>query len=193
VANGVANKNRITEPPVDANDIAALERVPDGQPSALIVDAALVAAAHDAVAEGNEETVRALIAPLHAADLADLIQELERADRRAVVPMISRDLLPDVLAEFGETVRDEVIEALGPQETAAVVADMDIDDTLHVNADLDEDDQQRLLDAIPEPDRLLIEEGLSHPEFSPGVQRRATHAAPSRRAARVLDGRGYHR
>jgi magnesium transporter len=158
----------MTEPPVDANDIAALERVADGQPSALIVDAALVAAAHDAVAEGNEETVRAFIAPLHAADLADLIQELDRADRRAVVPMISRDLLPDVLAELDETVRDEVIEALGPQETAAVVADMDIDDALHVIADLDEDDQQRLLDAIPEPDRVLIEEGLSYPEFSAG-------------------------
>ncbi|MCU0839077.1 MAG: magnesium transporter [Rhodospirillales bacterium] len=144
------------------------------------IDPFVVAATRLAIEAGDMEAVRARIEPLHAADLADLIQDLDRADRRAVIPLIAKDLLPAVLAELDETVRDEVIEALGVSETAAAVADMEIDDALHVISELDEEDQQRVLDAIPEPDRVLIEQGLSYPDFSAGrLMQREMVAVPT--------------
>jgi magnesium transporter len=122
----------------------------------------------DALDAADVELVRALIEPLHAADVADLVQNLSTEPRRALVRLLSPDFLPDVLAELDETVRDDIIEALGLARTAAAVADMDTDDALNVIAELDEEDQKRVLDAIPEPDRALIAEALAFREYSAG-------------------------
>jgi magnesium transporter len=126
----------------------------------------------DAIVEAVDATdaarIRRLIDPLHAADLADLLQGFDPDRRRLVTPLIRRDFLPDVLAELDETVRDSIIAELGPTETAAAVADMDTDDALLVLADLDEDEQQAVLQSIPPPDRALLEQALNYPEYSAG-------------------------
>jgi magnesium transporter len=142
---------------------------PAAQDAPLVtLDPLLIQAVADALAEADGAKVHALIAALHAADLADLAQSLEGEQRGALVRAIARDFLPDVLAELDETVRDQVIAELGPVETAAAVADMDTDDALNVIAELDEDEQKLVLDAIPIPDRVLIQQALTYPEYSAG-------------------------
>ena len=134
----------------------------------LALDSELIAAVAAALAEGDDDGVRALIEGLHAADLADLLQGLEGDQRRALVPMIGKDFLPNILAELDETVRDAIIEDLGLVETAAAVAEMDTDDAVLVIAELDEADQKRVLESIPGPDRVLLEQALTYPEYSAG-------------------------
>lgn len=134
----------------------------------LALDSELIAAIAAALAAGDDDGVRALIEGLHAADLADLLQGLEGDQRRALVPMIAKDFLPDILAELDETVRDAIIEDLGLVETAAAVAEMDTDDAVLVIAELDEADQKRVLESIPGPDRVLLEQALNYPEYSAG-------------------------
>ena len=122
----------------------------------------------DVLVSGDEAGVRTLMAELHPADAADLLERLGADERARVVEILRRDFDSDILSELDETVRDHVVECLGVENVAAVIAGMDSDDALEVVEELDEDEQQQVLDAIPVGDRTLIEEGLSYPEDSAG-------------------------
>jgi magnesium transporter len=137
------------------------ESVVDVQPQ-------LVETVVDALDADDGARVRDTIAPLHDADLADLLQNLGSEHRRKLVRVIRSDFRPDVLAELDETIREDVIAELGILETAAAVADMDTDDALLVIADLGEDDKKAVLQAMPLSDRTLIEQQLTYAEFSAG-------------------------
>ena len=122
----------------------------------------------DVLVSGDEAGVRTLMAELHPADAADLLERLGADERARVVEILRSDFDPEILSELNETVRDHVVECLGVENVAAVIAGMESDDALEVVEELDEDEQQQVLDAIPAGDRTLIEEGLSYPEDSAG-------------------------
>jgi magnesium transporter len=168
---------RVTEPEHEAEieqDEAARPRDVYG------LDSDLVAAVEDALESGDGESVRTLIEPLHDADIADLLQSLGADERREFVSVIRAEFRPDVLVELDEKVRDEVMEQLGPVETAAAVAELDTDDAIQVLAELGEAEQQQVLEAIPATDRALIEQGLAYPEDSAGrLMQRELVAVPS--------------
>lgn len=144
------------------------------------LDADLVEAVEEALDRGDAESVRALIEPLHDADIADLLQSLDTDERREFIDAIRSEFHPDILVELDERVRDEVVDQLGLVETAAAVAELDTDDAIEVIAELDEDEQQQVLEAIPATDRALIEQGLAYPEDSAGrLMQRELVAVPS--------------
>ena len=117
---------------------------------------------------GDEAGVRTVMAELHPADAADLLERLGADERARVVEILRSDFDSEILSELDETVRDHVVECLGVENVAVVIVGMDSDDALEVVEELDEDEQQQVLDAIPVGDRTLIEEGLSYPEDSAG-------------------------
>lgn len=160
----------------DTDETAAAEEVAtslDPVPS-------LIATVRDALVAGDMDAAAALVEPIHAADLADLLQNLPSDQRCALIHLVATDRRPGVLAELDETVRDELIAELGVDDTAHAVAEMETDDALHVIGALDEDDRQRLLEALPSSERLLLEEALSYPEYSAGrLMQREVVAVPT--------------
>src|SRR5947209_14015844 len=64
----------------------------------------------DAVDEGDDETARKLVAPLHPADVADLIELAARDEREGLVKALAGIVSPDVLAEMNEYVREDLHE-----------------------------------------------------------------------------------
>ncbi len=121
-----------------------------------------------AVEAGNDEGARLLVAPLHPADVADLF-ELTPADQRRALAAALADLLDaDVISEMNDYVREELIDALGPQQVADIAAEMDTDDAVAIIEDMDEDEQRAVLRALAPDDRAAIEEALSYPEESAG-------------------------
>ncbi len=122
----------------------------------------------EALAAGDLPRARALIEPLHYADLADLLQHLPADDRRVLVQLLGDDLDPDMLSELDESIRDDIIEQLGLAQVAAAVAELDTDDAVDFIEELDEEEQRQLLEAMPESDRALIEQALAFPEDSAG-------------------------
>ena len=118
--------------------------------------------------EGDDEGARALVRPLHPADIADLF-ELARNDWRAPLASALAELLDgDVLAEMNDWVRDVVIQALEPQQVAALATELDTDDAVAIIEDMEEDDRRAVLRALDPDDRAAIEEALSYPEESAG-------------------------
>jgi magnesium transporter len=122
----------------------------------------------DAVEAGDTERARALVEPLHPADIADLF-ELTPGDRRASLAHAIADLLDgDVFAEMNDHVREVLIDALEPQAVADLAAELDTDDAVAIIEDMDEDEQRAVLRALDPDDRAAIEEALSYPEESAG-------------------------
>ncbi|MGJ3649351.1 magnesium transporter [Sphingomonas sp. GlSt437] len=127
-----------------------------------------VRAVLDAVEAGDNEAARALVEPLHPADIADLF-ELAPQDDRAALAAAIRDLVDaDVFAELNDYVRDDLIDALEPHEVADIASELDTDDAVAILEDMDVEDQREVLRAMEPDDRAAIEEALSYPEESAG-------------------------
>jgi len=120
------------------------------------------------VEAGDDDGARALVAPLHPADIADLFELAPHDMRRPIAAAIAELLDGDVLAEMNEWVRDELIEALAPHEVAEIATQLDTDDAVAIIEELEEEDQRAVLRAMEPDDRAAIEEALSYPEESAG-------------------------
>jgi magnesium transporter len=138
-----------------------------------------VQAVLDRVDAGDEEGARALVEPLHPADLADLFELLDRDERRRVARGLPGIIEGDVLAEMNDYVREDLIDALDPGEVAELAGQLDTDDAVAIIEDLERDEQQAVLEKLDPDDRVAIEEALSFPEESAGrIMRRDYVAVP---------------
>ena len=140
----------------------------------------LVRRVAEALATGRPERAVELARPLHAADLADLLEALKPDDRTALVDALGPELEPEALADLDEHVRDLVLEEIEPEDIAAAAAELDTADAAHLIEDLDAAERRRVLEAMPAAGRELLEATLAFPESSAGrLMQRATVAVPS--------------
>lgn len=121
-----------------------------------------------ALEAGRPEDARTLVAPLHAADVADLFDQITLDQRKLLIAALRAELDPEVLAEIDETIREEVVHELAPDELAAAVTKLDTDDAVDLLEDLDVAAQREILEAVPAEERAAIEEGLAYPESTAG-------------------------
>jgi magnesium transporter len=127
-----------------------------------------VQAVIDFVDDGDIEAARALVEPLHPADIADLF-ELAPGDRRQALAGALVGLLDaDVFAEMNDWVRERLVDALEPHEVAEIASELDTDDAVAIIEDMDEEDQRAVLHAMEPEDRAAIEEALSYEEETAG-------------------------
>ena len=122
----------------------------------------------DAVDSGDDETARELVAPLHPADVADLIELAARDERDGLVKALAGIVDADVLAEMNEHVREALLDALGPDQVARIAGELETDDAVAILEDLEEDEQRAVLGKMEPDDRAAIEEALTYPEESAG-------------------------
>ncbi|HEX6219161.1 MAG TPA: magnesium transporter [Sphingomicrobium sp.] len=143
----------------------------------------------DAVDAGDDSTARALVEPLHPADVADLIELAARDEREGLVKALAEIVDADVLAEMNDHVRETLLDALEPQQVADIAGQMETDDAVAILEDLDAEDQQAVLEAMEPDDRAAVEEALSYPEESAGrLMQRDLCAVPEHwKVGQVID------
>lgn len=122
----------------------------------------------DALADGDQETVYALVEPLHPADIADLFELIEADERPALAQSINDLMGSEVFAELNDHVRELLVESLSVEAIADIAEQLDTDDAVAMLEDLDEDDQQAVLAEMEPEDRAAIVSALSYPEESAG-------------------------
>lgn len=168
----------MSETPPERDDADAW--LPEVQPDGYGISAELVAAVSAALERQDAAEVHRLVAELHEADLADLLENLDREQRAQVVTALGKDFDLEVLTHLDVSVREEILEALEPQQIALSLSDLDSDDAVDIFEDLDEEAQQRILAALPRAERLVLEESLRFPEDSAGrIMQRELLAVPS--------------
>lgn len=127
-----------------------------------------VASVRQALNEGDTSAAYDLVEPLHPADIADLLELLERDERRHLIAAITDLMTGEVIAELNDYVREDMMEALPPDAVAQIAESLEYDDAVQLIEDLDEEDQARILARLDAEDRLAIESALSYPEETAG-------------------------
>ncbi|MBA4490189.1 magnesium transporter [Paracoccus sp. S1E-3] len=129
---------------------------------------ALIDQIRDAIDDEDPARLDALLEPMHAADIADVIENLSPARRRRFLSLWSGEIDGDILSEIDESIRDEVVEQMPKAVLAEAVREMDSDDIVELIEELDEPEQRKVLDALDESDRAAVEQSLTYPEYSAG-------------------------
>ena len=145
----------MTEETEIVDDVYALE--PD------LIDKVLAAVENNAQSE-----LLLVFEDLHAADIADLLEQLHAEDRRAVVQLWGDHLDAEVLTELEEGVRDKIMAETPHEVLAEAVKELETDDVVYLVEDLDEAQQDKILESLDSADRVAVEQSLQYDEYSAG-------------------------
>jgi len=132
------------------------------------LSARAVARIMQAVDTGDRALLLRESEPLHAADIADLLEQVNASDRHRLIALFGKDFDGDVLAELDESIREDVLATLSPDVLATAVRDLESDDVVDLVEDLERDQQDAILDALEDSDRAAVEQSLTYPEYSAG-------------------------
>ncbi len=127
-----------------------------------------VAAILYAVEIDDREKLTELMEPLHAADIADLLEQISAFERTRLIRLYDREFDGEILSELDESIRDEVIAILTPQVLQEAMRELDSDDVVDIIEDLEDAQQEAILGSLDESDRAAVEQALAYPEYSAG-------------------------
>ncbi|WP_281825755.1 magnesium transporter [Jannaschia rubra] len=135
----------------------------------------------EAVEAGDGETLAHLLEPLHGADVADLLEQLDDGPRRRLIALWPHGIDGEILSELDESLREEVLAALPPEDVVEAVRELDTDDVVDLIENLEDASQAGvILDALEAVDRVAVEQALGFPEYSAGrLMQREVVIAPS--------------
>ena len=143
------------------------------------LDPRVVEAVQEAVEGGDAGRLDTIFGTLHAADIADLLEQIGAAERQDLIALAPDAIDGDVLSELDEGIREEVIEALPHDVLSEAVRELDSDDVVDLIEDLEEPQQEMILGALPDSDRAAVEQSLTYPEHSAGrLMQREVVTAP---------------
>jgi magnesium transporter len=139
-----------------------------------VIDAALAA-----VEAEDQAALIAVLEPLHEADIADLLEQIGRAERLALIRLWGGLFDGSVLSELEEGVRDEILAELPDAVLAEAVRDLETDDVVYLTEDLDAAQRARVLLLLEDADRVAVERSLQYDEDSAGrLMQREVVVAP---------------
>lgn len=123
----------------------------------------------DAAIEAEDRVaLHASLDPLHAADIADIIERLAPARRRLLLELYADEIDGEILSEIDESIREDVVEQLPRGVLADAVREMDSDDVVDLIEDLDEPERAEILAALDDSDRAAVQQSLTYPDYSAG-------------------------
>ncbi|GAA6195540.1 magnesium transporter [Pseudophaeobacter sp.] len=153
------------------------------------LDRRLVAGILFAVDRDDKAALTTLMEDLHAADIADLLEQINSYDRTRLIRLFGREFDGEILSELDESIREEVIATLNPTVLADAVRELETDDVVDLVEDLEEPQQEAILEALEDSDRVAVEQSLSYPENSAGrlMQREVVMAPEHWNVGQAID------
>ena len=122
----------------------------------------------EAVQAGAVRRLRTLVAPLHPADQADLLERMPARTATSLVRFLGDHLDAETLTYLDENTREAIVEVMGAKALARQLHDLSTDDAIDIIEELEEGALADVLAALSAEDRVFVEEGLSFPEDSAG-------------------------
>lgn len=153
------------------------------------LDRQLVVQVLAAVDQDDKAGLTGLLDGLHAADIADLLEQVNSFDRARLIRLYDKEFDGEILSELDESIREEVISILTPAVLAEAVRELESDDVVDLLEDLEVPQQEAILDALADADRVVVEQSLSYPENSAGrlMQREVVMAPEHWNVGQAID------
>jgi magnesium transporter len=105
---------------------------------------------------------------MHPADLADIIEDLGRVERQAIVSALDTETAAHALSETEPSVQAAVVEEINPEKAADLLEEMPPDEAADILGDLSEERSEAVLDAMEEDEAEDVRELLAFREDSAG-------------------------
>jgi len=122
----------------------------------------------DALQSGRFVRMRRLLAGLHPAETAHLLESLPPNERKICWPLINPDLRGDVLSYIGEEVRTGLMTDMDTADLINATEDLDTDDVADILQDLPDHIVHEVLRAMDIQHRRRVEAVLAFDEDSAG-------------------------
>jgi len=121
--------------------------------------------------------LRAKLDPLHAADIAYILEALPLEERLAVWDLVKADRDGEILVEVSDAVRESLIEAMDSRELVAAAETLEADELADIAPDLPASVIEEVVQALPAEERERLRAALSFPEGAVGALMDFDHIA----------------
>ncbi|HIA10487.1 MAG TPA: magnesium transporter [Flavobacteriales bacterium] len=118
----------------------------------------------------DQAALRKGMEELHPADIAEILDELNKDEGRALFSILEEEIAADVLVELEEDVRENLLSSLSSKEIAYQVIDnIESDDAADVIAELPDEVQEEIIKLIEDPEQASdIADLLNYDENTAG-------------------------
>ena len=120
------------------------------------------------VGEGSTAAARRLMHAMHPAEIADVLEALPPAKRRALWDLVDDAVDGEVLMEVGDEVRESLVAEMDLEELRAATEQLDTDDLVDFIQSLPDRLTVDVLAGMDRADRARLEQVLAYPEDSAG-------------------------
>src|SRR6186713_1851028 len=127
-----------------------------------------LAALRGALREGSWRGAARMVAAMHPAEIANLIESLPPAQREVVWNFVEPEIEGDVLVELSDDVRQSFIEGMDAEELLAAAENMELDDLADLVGDLPEAVSLQLVKSMDQQDRERLKTVLAFEHDSAG-------------------------
>ena len=125
-------------------------------------------ALREALASGTLRPAQRMVAAMHPAEVASMLESLPPRQRELVWEFVDKEIEGDVLVELNENVRNELIEEMETAELVAAAEGMELDDLADLVRDLPETVTLQVLRSMDQRDRERLRNVLAWPDDSAG-------------------------
>ena len=116
----------------------------------------------------NLDEIRALLDPLHPADVAYILEALPREQRLVVWDLVKADRDGEILLEVSDAVRETLIDYMDDHELVAATGQLDTDEIADLAPDLPREVIEDVFKLLPPEEREQLREALSYAEDTAG-------------------------
>ena len=116
----------------------------------------------------NKHGLIALLNEYHAADIADLFEQINPNSRSALIELWGKEMDGEVFAEMDEGLSGDLIEEMPDEVVSSVLKDLETDDVVDLVEDLEKDEQSRIIEALDAVDQIAVLNSLKYPEGTAG-------------------------
>ena len=128
----------------------------------------------------NVDFINQTLNDLHAADIANLIENLNIETRTKLIEIESFNIDPEIFIELNESVQSEVLQQLSIESLTKIIRRLESDNAIKILENLNKESKEKVLEKLPPKDKFLLQEGLSYPEDSAArIMQREFTAVPS--------------
>lgn len=122
----------------------------------------------EAIGSGRLGAVKRLVNTLAPAEIGNLLESLPSEQRAIVWGLTDPEDDGEILVHVGEDVREDLLEAMDPDEIVAAADTLDIDDLAELMGDLPDTVADEVLKSMGREDRERLEHMLSYEEGTAG-------------------------
>ncbi len=105
---------------------------------------------------------------LHPSDIADIIEDLDRANRNSVFKSLDLETAAETLQEVDPKLQLSLIETTPEEKLSDIFEEMEPDEATDLLADLPEEKKQKIIRTMEKPYRQTVEDLLKYEEGTAG-------------------------